>query len=266
MRVFIKRHKVTPSRRDTTARRLLLDEQINHGFHEEEFRSSTQNQPFTIPNFPEDLIAEILLRLPAKSLVKFKCVSKPWRSLISSPEFIKTHLAIASGRDDYGHHRLIFTVLSKSRKLRNQLYSVSSLLHKSISAAKVVNIDNPLQHPESVTVVGSCNGLVCFYNRIGELVLRNPCTREYKKLPDTGIGGGNEAGSSWIFGFGYDNLNDDYKLVGIYWGLYSDPDCKIILYSLKNNSWRKMDDLKVAGPSFGKRFYLCKWKALLACP
>ncbi|CAI9117825.1 OLC1v1019310C1 [Oldenlandia corymbosa var. corymbosa] len=91
---------------------------------------------------------------------------------------------------------------------------------------------------------------------IGELILCNPCTREYKKLPDTGIGRGNEAGFGWIFGFGYDKLNGDYKLVGIYWGLYSDSDYKIIVSSLKNNSRRKMDDLKVGVPSFGKRFYL----------
>ncbi|XP_077252439.1 F-box protein At5g49610-like [Tasmannia lanceolata] len=34
-------------------------------------------------SFPEDILIEILARLPAKSLYKFKCVSKEWNNLIS---------------------------------------------------------------------------------------------------------------------------------------------------------------------------------------
>lgn len=40
----------------------------------------------------EDLLFEILVRLPPKSLLCFKCVSKQWLSLISSPQFIVTHI------------------------------------------------------------------------------------------------------------------------------------------------------------------------------
>ncbi|KAG2694674.1 hypothetical protein I3760_08G155600 [Carya illinoinensis] len=42
-------------------------------------------------NLPKDLIIEILLRLPVKSLVRFRCVSKQWFSLISDPRFAKVH-------------------------------------------------------------------------------------------------------------------------------------------------------------------------------
>ena len=43
-------------------------------------------------NLPRELIIDILSRLPIKSLCQFKCVSKPWRTLISHPDFVKTHL------------------------------------------------------------------------------------------------------------------------------------------------------------------------------
>ncbi|EEF41742.1 F-box protein At5g07610 [Ricinus communis] len=39
----------------------------------------------------EDLLIEILLRLPVKTLLKFKCVSKQWNSLISSSYFSISH-------------------------------------------------------------------------------------------------------------------------------------------------------------------------------
>ncbi|CAK7341635.1 unnamed protein product [Dovyalis caffra] len=35
----------------------------------------------------QDLLTEILIRVPAKPLLKFKCVSKQWLSLISDPKF-----------------------------------------------------------------------------------------------------------------------------------------------------------------------------------
>lgn len=38
-----------------------------------------------------DLVTEILLRVPAKPLLKFKCVSKQWLSLISDPKFCASH-------------------------------------------------------------------------------------------------------------------------------------------------------------------------------
>ncbi|XP_062017583.1 F-box protein At5g07610-like isoform X2 [Rosa rugosa] len=39
----------------------------------------------------EDLLKQLLLRLPARSLIRFKCVSKLWLSLISSPKFCESH-------------------------------------------------------------------------------------------------------------------------------------------------------------------------------
>ncbi|KAJ0789150.1 putative F-box domain-containing protein [Helianthus annuus] len=45
-------------------------------------------------SFPEELIEDILSRLPVKSILRFKSVSKPWLSLISAPSFHKLHSAV----------------------------------------------------------------------------------------------------------------------------------------------------------------------------
>ncbi|XP_020977856.1 putative F-box protein At4g21240 [Arachis ipaensis] len=42
--------------------------------------------------FPPELIRAILLRIPIKHLVCVRCVSKLWNTLISDPNFAKSHL------------------------------------------------------------------------------------------------------------------------------------------------------------------------------
>ncbi|XVF61446.1 hypothetical protein PTKIN_Ptkin08bG0130200 [Pterospermum kingtungense] len=42
-------------------------------------------------SIPQDITDEILPRLPVKSLVRFECVCKSWRSLITSPPFTRNH-------------------------------------------------------------------------------------------------------------------------------------------------------------------------------
>ncbi|KAI6686246.1 hypothetical protein NL676_032159 [Syzygium grande] len=47
---------------------------------------------------PEELLIEILKRLPVTSLCHFSCVCTRWRSLISDPGFIDSHLAHSATR------------------------------------------------------------------------------------------------------------------------------------------------------------------------
>ncbi|KAM3283127.1 hypothetical protein P3S67_026772 [Capsicum chacoense] len=46
-------------------------------------------------HFPEEIIVHILSRLPVRSLVRFKCVSKSWARLIFDPYFTREHLNCA---------------------------------------------------------------------------------------------------------------------------------------------------------------------------
>ncbi|KAI5440947.1 hypothetical protein KIW84_010424, partial [Lathyrus oleraceus] len=49
------------------------------------------NSPSPITAVPDELIAEVLSLLTVKSLLRLKCVSKSWNSLISDPFFVKIH-------------------------------------------------------------------------------------------------------------------------------------------------------------------------------
>ena len=58
-----------------------------------------------------DLMREILLRLPVRSVSRFKCVCKSWLSIISDPQFGNSHYDLAAAPS----HRLI---------LRSKCYSL----------------------------------------------------------------------------------------------------------------------------------------------
>ncbi|KAM0852886.1 hypothetical protein ACQ4PT_051457 [Festuca glaucescens] len=58
-------------------------------------RSKRQQQQKTIP---DELVFEILIRLPVKSLVRFKAVSKAWQVTISDPFFIRAQLGCSKQR------------------------------------------------------------------------------------------------------------------------------------------------------------------------
>ncbi|KAI8556176.1 hypothetical protein RHMOL_Rhmol05G0231500 [Rhododendron molle] len=135
------------------------------------------------PNLPRDIMVEILSRLPVKSLLQLRCVCKPWRSLISSPEFAKTHLNLASTNTDFTDHRLL--LISRCPDYDVRSCSLSDVLHKHSDTA--VELDCPFKVPHRrIRIKGCCDGLVCV--AVGRKVfLWNPSTRKFVTLPDAEI-------------------------------------------------------------------------------
>ncbi|XP_009614765.1 F-box/kelch-repeat protein At3g23880 [Nicotiana tabacum] len=201
--------------------------------------TSMQDSSFKIPILPAELITEILLRLPVKTLLKFRCVSKSWLSLISSTEFVKTHLSISANNKDYTHHRVMLSFVQPEYNLKD--CSLSSLLYGSVTDA--LDMDYPMKHPhQSVWIVGSINGTICLAIEENALFLWNPSIRKFKKLPDSRPT--LKCGYYFMYGFGYDELHDDYKVVGIFctFGSGGSYDVEVKIYGLKSDSWRNVDD------------------------
>ncbi|XP_073287018.1 F-box/kelch-repeat protein At3g23880-like isoform X1 [Primulina huaijiensis] len=198
-----------------------------------------------IPCLPEEIVVEILARLPVKSLLKFRCVSKSWLALIYSQQLIKTHLNNSRSGRNFSNYRIMSTISHPNFDLRH--CSVISLMQEPSTDA--CSIDYPKKHPKkAVWVVGSCNGLICLAINEKDLFFWNPSTRKSKKLPPVNVN--IKRGFYNIYGFGYNECDDDYKVVGIFcvFGNAGAYESMVKIYSSKINSWKRMEDFKGGVP------------------
>ncbi|KAL7220571.1 hypothetical protein ACSBR2_013451 [Camellia fascicularis] len=192
------------------------------------------------PILPQELIGEVLCRLPVKSLCRFKSVSHSWYSLISDPHFAQTHFTQTTNKMP---NRLI--LISDFHTLFSVDYSAQ------IPVATELNF--PSVDYESYDVwsgiLGSCNGLVLALNEYDfDKYLLNPLTRESKKIPESPFAIDSVKAYNPC-GLGYDSTTDDYKVVMLSYygrgvdeesGATTETNTIVSVYSLKSDSWRKI--------------------------
>ncbi|CAA0826478.1 F-box protein CPR30 [Striga hermonthica] len=198
-----------------------------------------------MPNLPFELIEDILLRLPVKSLKRFRSVGKSWCSLIDSESFAKSHLrrSLASN----SHRRLILGGLG--------VYSVDL---DTLDRAEVIK--PPFYYKSVDEISNSCNGIVLVMSE--PPVLWNPYSRDYKVLPETSAEApeGLESYSRTTYGLGYDSRKDDYKVIRLVEfrnGLTHDwvqSDARV--YGLRSSCWREIEGFPYPLP-----FLKGQWRA-----
>ncbi|KAH0698839.1 hypothetical protein KY284_013054 [Solanum tuberosum] len=194
-----------------------------------------------IPVLPEELVTQILLRLPVKSLLKFRSVSKSWLGLISNPEFINTHLSKSANNKDFTHHRFMLSFCLPKYNLKD--CSASSLLYDSV--AEALDLEYPTKEiRRSVEIVGSVNGLICLVIAKKYFLIWNPSIRKFKKLPECR----DELcfGHHSMYGFVYDEVHGDYKVVAGFnnEGYGYSFLVKVKMYSLNSDSWTSLEDFE----------------------
>ncbi|KAG8363759.1 hypothetical protein BUALT_Bualt19G0055800 [Buddleja alternifolia] len=222
-----------------------------------------ENVDYKAPDVPEEIIIEILLRLPVESLLKFRCVSKLWCFLISSHQFAKAHINFSTKNNIYAHDRLVFG----SRLYPMDLYScfLHSAFEDTLYTGYIypetdenlhvdrVWIDYPLYESDDlIWLVGSCNGLICVSLSVSTLILWNPITRKSKVLPESGTDLNFFDYCGITYGFGFDELHDDYKVVEFFSfdRHLGELEIQVKVYSLRTNSWKILSNWP-GGDTFG---------------
>ncbi|CAL5393062.1 unnamed protein product [Camellia sinensis] len=139
---------------------------------------------------PEEILIEILSRLPLKSLLQFNLVSKQWRSLIQS----------GSVKSVVPKHKVLVCGMFSS------LYSIDE--DCCVKRVPKPNQKNP-SHGD-VEISGSCNGLILIRVH-DDLFLWNQLTRCSKKV--LGYEDLHDEDYYIVSGLCFDSLSNEYKAV-----------------------------------------------------
>ncbi|KAF7114252.1 hypothetical protein RHSIM_RhsimUnG0092200 [Rhododendron simsii] len=171
-----------------------------------------------------DLLTPILLRLPAKSLIRFKGVSKHWLSLLSDSRFASTHLnpkPLVSSLYFYYNGKLDSISLNGS-----PAFPTLSFLSRRFTG--------------HFTILHSCNGLLLIENPQitddcveARYIVCNPTTQKYTVLSQPG--GGYYASGCLAFD---PSKSPHYKVVFVSPTL--SPSLHMDIFSSETTNWKKI--------------------------
>ncbi|CAA7042980.1 unnamed protein product [Microthlaspi erraticum] len=148
--------------------------------------------PNSINTLVDDLLEEIFVRLPLKSILISKTVSKRWRSILESKKFVDLRMSLQKSRKIIAVHNC--DCREKPRLLHgSQLKGDEEIVYIHCDATR------PLM---------TCDGLVCIPEQYGINVL-NPWTRQLGRFSY----GTAQWSSSFSLGFGRDKVTGSYKVV-----------------------------------------------------
>ncbi|XP_074287631.1 F-box only protein 8-like [Silene latifolia] len=207
---------------------------------------------------PDDILEEILVRLPVKYLLQWKCVSKHWYTLISDYEFAKKHYhfqyAMLGADNDAGP--LFLDLPSKiSKPVQFKLLSKVGGDNVVLDMTADFERDIPPRFSNdcelrklSLRCMGIINGVIGLQWGRTRLALWNPATREFKDVARWPNIPNNKAAEQFgcdIHGLVFDQQANDFKILGLinFDGGENDDISTIYefhLYSLKSNSWKRI--------------------------
>nr|XP_023882182.1 F-box/kelch-repeat protein At3g23880-like isoform X2 [Quercus suber] len=197
-------------------------------------------------HLPHDIVLKILARLPVKSVLRFRCVSKTWCSSIATPNFISNHLTYHKNNNN--NNNLAYLIYIPPTIFPPSNINIPIFIGGYDHAFNRIS-EYPIPSAFLVSYVvsaGSCNGLVCLcqvrtYSATdpAHIYLWNPSIRKVKRLPDFSLDHSRRVSS----GFAYQSETNDYKVVNIYQMPASNHhghELEAAVYTLSSNSWRRV--------------------------
>ncbi|CAH8370253.1 unnamed protein product [Eruca vesicaria subsp. sativa] len=183
---------------------------------------------------PNDVMEEIVMKLPVRSIARFEAVSKHWESMIKTRDFWARHMAHQKKNKD---PKLMFVSFGYKQIHFEQRDLETTCLEES-PCFEIEEVKGPLEISEC------CDGLVCFYCLTQAVTVVNTATetalsplplanfqRLHKEHPDPDLldryvmvdmmdEDDGDAPLPFIsftmFGFGKDKVTGRYKIVWLY--------------------------------------------------
>lgn len=174
-----------------------------HGDNECDDRA--RNGVFSADHIPIDLTREILMRLPAKSIVRFRCVSKLWWSITTQQDFINSFV-IRQSSIPRQSLLLTFNIDDTTQIFCSLPFHDNSSI-TTYSDEKIFHITPPKKGRYEYYNT-SVNGLISFQNQT-EIIIWNPTMKEHITFLKPKI-------FKHVHSFlGYDPKENTYKLLSM---------------------------------------------------
>ncbi|KAK3021077.1 hypothetical protein RJ639_046098 [Escallonia herrerae] len=199
---------------------------------------------------PDEIIKEILTKLPVKSLLRFTAVCKSWYSHIKNPSFINAHLNQTIANTQHSSQRLLVRYYDKTSK--EEQYTLRWDDDKFGDQFSALNF--PFKSVLGyVRIVGSCNGLLCLcddlFGDANTITLWNPSIR---KAVNVDMRINLRFPHMFVLGFGVCPVTRDAKVVRIVYvrdathrNRFVVPP-KVEVYALSSGTWRSA--VEIAAP------------------
>ncbi|KAL3509082.1 hypothetical protein ACH5RR_028483 [Cinchona calisaya] len=132
---------------------------------------------------PEEVLINILQRLPVKPLGQFTAVCKSWYSLITSPHFISTHL----------NHQTLNLQNQQTRIIFGQYNESPRKEHVFLYDKEFSKIEFPFSSTNKCYyMTGSINGLICLCDNLLSddpisIILWNPSIKKSVFVPTPNV-------------------------------------------------------------------------------
>ncbi|KAJ7955273.1 F-box protein [Quillaja saponaria] len=184
--------------------------------------------------FPEEVIIQILARLPVKSLFRSKAVCKLWYRLSSEKYFGQLYNEVSI------RNPMILVEISQSSESKSSLICVDN--SRGVSDISLDFLK------DRVKIRASCNGLLCCSSipDKGVYYVCNPMTREFKLLPksrERPVTRFHPDGEAVLVGLACDSTYQKFNVVlaGYHRTFGHRPDGSFIslIYDSESNKWRK---------------------------
>ncbi|XP_047953741.1 putative F-box/kelch-repeat protein At1g12870 [Salvia hispanica] len=180
-----------------------------------------------------DVVFEILLHLPVRSLLRFIGVHKSWYYIINSPQFRKLHTLRRNNNKDEEVY-LCFTpyfITGRTQVSLNLLDNGKLLMW--------YYFQHNDEGSKDVSVSRAVKGLVCMSSRYAlDITICNPFLGQLRTLPLSSYA---TTHSRYIYdhhvGLGF---HEDYKVVWLH-PCWEHSCLHVNLYSARTNSWRELN-------------------------
>ncbi|KAF8685873.1 hypothetical protein HU200_043786 [Digitaria exilis] len=182
-------------------------------------KTSTPAEP--IPELSNEILMDILVRLPVKSLLRCKAVCKAWRAVVTDPLFVRAHLQCSAARCEQ-NPTLVVTPHTLDSVIPYEdwptTFSNNISFYQWQQGARMATFMHAKDFGSalrSARYFAHCDGLVLAPTDT-KLYLFNPATRESITLPDSGRScklTRGEAARCCCAGLGRDSRSGEYKVV-----------------------------------------------------